>query len=466
MSRVVPATSPKNQVMTTILSEYYRSPLLAPAVSTDGEGQSPSGFFSFGKDIVCYGECSSGVAPDVQAAVDFDASKTTTVSDSEIRLPFDALGVVENLRREHYVKRLSFGQSDLAHNGLIRDAYYLLRAFMPVRIRRHLQRAYFKDWQNLPFPRWPVDVTVDCLHEAFLRLTMRAQGRDRVPFIWFWPEGASGCLILTHDVETAAGRDFAPALMDIDISHGFRASFQVVPEERYEVPDSFVREIRSRGFEFNIHDLNHDGRLFREKTEFLRHANRINEYVKRYDARGFRAGAMYRNQDWYDAFEFSYDMSVPNVAHLEPQRGGCCTVMPYFVGRILEIPLTTSQDYSIFHILNDYSIELWKKQIDLILRKNGLVSFITHPDYLIERRSRGVYESLLAYLREFVQRRGLWETVPGEVDRWWRARSEMKLVEDQRGWRIEGPESERACIAYATVEGERIVYTIDKASAR
>jgi len=452
--------------MTTILSEYYRSPLLAPAVSTDGEGQSPSGFFSFGKDIVCYGECSSGVAPDVQAAVDFDASKTTTVSDSEIRLPFDALGVVENLRREHYVKRLSFGQSDLAHNGLIRDAYYLLRAFMPVRIRRHLQRAYFKDWQNLPFPRWPVDVTVDCLHEAFLRLTMRAQGRDRVPFIWFWPEGASGCLILTHDVETAAGRDFAPALMDIDISHGFRASFQVVPEERYEVPDSFVREIRSRGFEFNIHDLNHDGRLFREKTEFLRHANRINEYVKRYNARGFRAGAMYRNQDWYDAFEFSYDMSVPNVAHLEPQRGGCCTVMPYFVGRILEIPLTTSQDYSIFHILNDYSIELWKKQIDLILRKNGLVSFITHPDYLIERRSRGVYESLLAYLREFVQRRGLWETVPGEVDRWWRARSEMKLVEDQRGWRIEGPESERARIAYATVEGERIVYTIDKASAR
>ena len=466
MSRVVPATSPKNQVMTTILSEYYRSPLLAPAVSTDGEGQSPSGFFSFGKDIVCYGECSSGVSPDVQAAVDFDASKTTTVSDSEIRLPFDALGVVENLRREHYVKRLSFGQSDLAHNGLIRDAYYLLRAFMPVRIRRHLQRAYFKDWQNLPFPRWPVDVTVDCLHEAFLRLTMRAQGRDRVPFIWFWPEGASGCLILTHDVETAAGRDFAPALMDIDISHGFRASFQVVPEERYEVPDSFVREIRSRGFEFNIHDLNHDGRLFREKTEFLRHANRINEYVKRYNARGFRAGAMYRNQDWYDAFEFSYDMSVPNVAHLEPQRGGCCTVMPYFVGRILEIPLTTSQDYSIFHILNDYSIELWKKQIDLILRKNGLVSFITHPDYLIERRSRGVYESLLAYLREFVQRRGLWETVPGEVDRWWRARSEMKLVEDQRGWRIEGPESERARIAYATVEGERIVYTIDKASAR
>ncbi len=40
---------------------------------------------------------------------------------------------------------------------------------------------------------------------------------------------------------------------------------------------------------------------------------------------------MYREQRWFDAFEFSYDMSVPNAAHLEPQRGGCCTVMPYFL---------------------------------------------------------------------------------------------------------------------------------------
>jgi hypothetical protein len=466
MNPFVTAISPKTQLMTRILSEYYRSPLISRTVSSDRDGKNATGFFRFGTDIVCYGECSSGAAPDIQAAADFDASKATTVSESEIRLPFDILDVVENLRREHYVKQLSFGQSGLTHNMLIRNAYYRLRAFLPVRVRRLLQRAYFNDWQNLSFPHWPVDFTVDSLHQAFLVLTMKAQGYDKVPFVWFWPDGASSCLILTHDVETAAGRDFTSSLMDIDIAHGFKASFQVVPEERYEVPDSFVSEIRSRGFEFNIHDLNHDGHLFEEKTEFLRQAKRINEYVKRFNARGFRAGAMYRNQDWYDAFEFSYDMSVPNVAHLEPQRGGCCTVMPYFVGRILEIPLTTSQDYSIFHILKDYSIELWKKQIDLIQQRNGLVSFITHPDYLIDLRSRGVYESLLAYLREIVHRKGMWETVPGEVDCWWRARSQMKLVEDNGGWRIEGPGSERARIAYATLDGDQIVYTIGEASVR
>jgi hypothetical protein len=465
MRPLVTALNLGDQPMTRILLDYYGSPLTSRTVSYGGEGRSAPGFFCFGTDIVCYGECSSGVASDVQAASAFDASKALTASDSEIHLPFDISDVLENLRRENYVKHLGYGQGKLTQNALIRDAYYLVRKLLPVWVRRHLQRAYFKDWQNLPFPHWPVDFTVDSLHEIFLQLTMRVQSCDKVPFIWFWPDGGSGCLIMTHDVETAAGRDFASSLMDIDSSHGFRASFQVVPEERYDIPDSFVSEIRSRGFEFNIHDLNHDGNLFQEKTEFLRHAKQINEYAKKYNARGFRAGAMYHNQDWYDAFEFSYDMSVPNVAHLEPQRGGCCTVMPYFVGKILEIPLTTSQDYSMFHILNNYSIDLWKKQIDLIQRRYGLLSFITHPDYLIDRRSQRVYESLLAYLRETIQRDGIWEALPGEVDRWWRARREMKLVEHHGGWRIEGPESERARVAYATVDGGRIVYTVDKAGS-
>ncbi len=103
-------------------------------------------------------------------------------------------------------------------------------------VRRYLQRSYFNGWRKLPFPKWPVDFTVDNLHEEYLRLLMQARGVTKMPFIWFWPDGASGSLILTHDVETAAGRDFTPTLMDLDASFGFRASIQVVPEKRYEVP--------------------------------------------------------------------------------------------------------------------------------------------------------------------------------------------------------------------------------------
>src|SRR5262249_140382 len=158
--------------------------------------------------------------------------------------------------------------------------------------------------------------------------------------IWFWPGGAPSCLIMTHDVETSAGRDFTFKLMDLDDAYGIKASYQVIPEKRYDIPNEYVSQIKSRGCEFNIHYLNHDGQLYSERTAFARRAAEINSYVHQYQTQGFRARAMYRKQDWYDVFEFSYDMSVPNVAHLEPFRGGCCTVMPYFIGKILELPLT------------------------------------------------------------------------------------------------------------------------------
>src|SRR6266478_6788332 len=78
----------------------------------------------------------------------------------------------------------------------------------------------------------------------------------------------------------------------------------------------------------------------------MRRAKRINRFAQEFGSSGFRSGALYRNLRWYDAFQFSYDMSVPNVAHLDPQDGGCCTIMPYFVGNLLEIPVTVTQDYS------------------------------------------------------------------------------------------------------------------------
>jgi hypothetical protein len=215
------------------------------------------------------------------------------------------------------------------------------------------------------------------------------------------------------------------------------------------------------GFEFNVHDLNHDGQLYQERGLFLERARKINEYIKKFGAKGFRAGVMYRNLDWYDAYEFSYDMSMPNVAHLEPQRGGCCTVFPYFVGKILEIPLTTCQDYSLFQILNDYSIDLWKQQIALIRKRNGLISFIAHPDYLMNSQARKVYESLLAYLRQIVEHDKIWMALPGEVDQWWRARSQMKLVAAGDTWKIEGPDCDRARIAYATLDGHGIKYSVE-----
>ena len=89
--------------------------------------------------------------------------------------------------------------------------------------------------------------------------------------------------------------------MDIDDAYNIKASFQVVPEGRYEVSDTFIRAIRDRGFEVNVQDLNHDGNLFRERSEFRRRAERINQYGASHGISGFRSAVLYRNLEWYDA---------------------------------------------------------------------------------------------------------------------------------------------------------------------
>jgi hypothetical protein len=311
-----------------------------------------------------------------------------------------------------------------------------------------------------------VDTTVEDICERLLLLSMKANGVERVPFIWFWPNGASGCFMMTHDVETRAGRDYCPDLMDIDDSFGIKASFEIVPEERYGVPSTLLELMRTRGFEIEIQDLNHDGRLFDDRTEFLRRVELVNRFGREYGALGFRAAALYRRPEWYGALEFAFDMSFPNVAPLDPQRGGCCSVMPFFIGDILELPVTTTQDYTLFHLLNQRSIDLWTTQIDRILGKNGLVSFIVHPDYIMEPDTASVYERLLDHLRSLHQKLPIWSALPSAVNSWWRARSKMSLVEDGDSWKIQGDDAGRAVLAYARNVDGSLVYELAKTRAR
>jgi hypothetical protein len=336
---------------------------------------------------------------------------------------------------------------------------------LPFGTRNYLKKLHLQGWENQSFPHWPVDCSVDDLTAQVLQLAVKSSPTGQIPFIWFWPEGSSSCAIMTHDVETESGQAFCSNLMDIDDSFGIKSSFQVVPEERYRVSEQFLSSIRERGFEVVVHDLNHDGHLYKDREQFLRRAAKINAYRKEYGADGFRAAVLYRKQVWYDALKFSYDMSVPNVAHLDPQHGGCCTVMPFFIGNVLELPVTTTQDYMLFHLLNDYSTSLWKRQIELIMEKHGLISFIVHPDYIVRARERLIYEELLGHLASLREKRNVWTATPGEVNCWWRQRAEMRLVEDGEDLRIEGTGKERASIAYASEQNGRLIFTLRTTSA-
>lgn len=440
-----------------LLDRYRCSEDLAQFALT-GELSSAFGFFRFGPNVTCYGQCSSSFPAKQVSDPLHDASDHVSINGRTVQLSFDPAQVIDNLRCENYSANSVNGEAAV---NILRRIYYFVRPLMPISLRRHFQKLYLLGWSERLFPAWPVDQTVENLFEELLVLAMKASNVRRVPFIWFWPDGAQSCTLLTHDVETRAGVEFCRQLMDLNDSFAIKASFQLVPEKRYSVPQHLLDSIRQRGFEVNIHDLNHDGHLFSNREEFLRRAKRINSYVRQFGALGFRSAVMFRNVNWYNALDISYDMSVPNVAHLDPQHGGCCTVMPFFVGNIVELPVTTTQDYTLFHILNDYSIQLWKEQISLIRKKHGLISFIIHPDYIIDEAPRSVYAKLLAHLCEMRSNRQTWITLPKEVAAWWRLRSELSIVHVAGSWRIVGEGHERARLAYAVLHNDHISYEVD-----
>jgi hypothetical protein len=418
-------------------------------------------YFHFGPDLVCYGQHAAGQPAAGGTHRLDDALRDVGLQGSTLQLPFNPSDIVDNLRYERYVPADPRNERRLWASSLLQSAYYLARPLLALSVRKHLQRARLRDWKDIRFPQWPVDPTVEGIFEELMALTLRSHSVDRIPFIWFWPGGAQSCVIMTHDVETAAGRDFCGDLMDLDDEYGIKASFQVVPEGRYEVSEGFLDSIRERGFEINVHDLNHDGKLFTNKKRFQRRAKRINHYGRKFRAEGFRSAVLYRNLEWLRTLDFAYDMSVPSVGHLEAQRGGCCSVMPFFIGEMTELPVTTTQDYALFHILNQYSIDLWKRQIAGITERHGLMSFIVHPDYIRPRRACDTYRKLLAYLADLRSEARPWFALPGAVSRWWRDRSRMKLVQRGKAWEIEGPNKEQARVAYASLVGNKVAYRLD-----
>jgi len=418
--------------------EYYHCPEKFADFRLDPQRQDGAepGYFSFGPGNILHGKVGSE-GRESAAGLLADAATRVRIEGRACILPFDPTEVANNLRLERYMDRAAKPVWKRAVRGL----YYALRPAFPVSFRRHLQKAWLKGWDKTPFPRWPVDRSVDQMFATLMRFALQASGEARIPFIWFWPEGKSSC-----------------AVMDINDSYGIKSSFQLIPDARYVVSDDDLAAIKGRGFEANVHDLKHDGHLYDSHEKFEESAARINQFGERFGSKGFRSAVLYRNQEWFGALKFSYDMSVPNVAHLDPQRGGCCTVMPYFVGDLLEIPVTATQDYTLFHVLGTHLHDLWQKQISQIMEQHGLISFIVHPDYLDTEDALKSYKALLAHLSELRAQAAVWIALPGEVDTWWRHRSEMKLVAEGAGWRVEGPEAERATVAYATLKDDKLAY--------
>ena len=332
-----------------------------------------------------------------------------------VSLPFDPSEAYRNYLSEAWAqgssaRRLSPGQLDL---------FYRVKRFFP-RTALLFARRLLMRWQGQPeFPALPLDTSVSQLLRFYAYCMLRARGAEEGEFVWFWPQGKRAALILTHDVEGVEGFRGALDLADLEEELGFRSSFNL--GAWYDVDPGFVRELTGRGFEIGLHSLHHDRSLFESRASFESQLPGIAGLRERLGAEGFRSPATHRVFDWLGELPVSYDCTIPNSDPYEPQPGGCCSVWPFFIGPVVELPYTLLQDHTVFALLGHRSPALWLEQAAAVEREHGLIQCPAHPDpgYMGDRERRAHYAE---FLRAMAEREHLWHALPREAAAWWRKR--------------------------------------------
>jgi len=249
-----------------------------------------------------------------------------------------------------------------------------------------------------------------------------------------WPERKQFALVLHHDVDTFKGHEKCRGLMELEEKMGFRSSFNFVPE-RYPVSSDLHRSLVERGFEIGVHGLKHDGKLFLSRKEFQKQAVRIRRYLDDWQSVGFVSPSMHRNLDWICELGIDHDTSTFDTDPFEPQPEGVKTIFPYWFnnnsnhGGFVELPYTLPQDFTLFVLMKERNIDIWKKKIDWIVEKGGMALSITHPDYMncnkgrctIEEYPMKYYEEFLDYTKGKYEGQ-FWNPLPKEMARFWKGR--------------------------------------------
>jgi len=328
-------------------------------------------------------------------------------------------------------------------------AYYFVRPIIPRKIQLLLRSGYREKQVLRTFPAWPIEPTI----VNTVRESLRAATRNgEVYRMSVWPEAKKFSFVITHDVEWDAGLRIAPSLSEIEQRHGFTSSFNIVPE-RYPIDWSIVEKLRAAGHEIGVHGLKHDGKLFQSYGIFKKRLVKIHQYAKEWGAVGFRSPSTLRSLEWMPELKFEYDSSFFDTDPYEPQPGGCCSIWPYFIGDLLELPMTMPQDHTVFEILGHKDVSLWKQKADWIIEHGGMILINVHPDYMNEERLK-LYEEFLVYLKG---KQGMWHAQPRDITRWWKDRTQSTLVRKNDTVSIQGPASGRARLLKTKVEGGILV---------
>ena len=298
--------------------------------------------------------------------------------------------------------------------------FYAVKRLIPRSLQLSARRALMRRQGTPEFPAWPLDTSVSRLLRFYAHCRLRARGSEQEEFVWFWPHAYRSAIVLSHDVESHEGIRLALELADLEQELGFRSCFNF--GGWYDVDPGVLRELTERGFEIGSHALVHDRSLFSSRGAFEQQLPALRDLHERLGAVGFRSPATHRVFDWLAELPVEYDCTIPNSDPYEPQPGGCCSVFPFWIGHVVELPYTLPQDHTLLTLLGRRSPELWLEQSAAIEREHGLIQCLSHPDrgYLGDADKRAVYAE---FLRGIAEREGIWRTLPRDAAAWWRERS-------------------------------------------
>jgi peptidoglycan/xylan/chitin deacetylase (PgdA/CDA1 family) len=305
--------------------------------------------------------------------------------------------------------------------------FYRAKPLIPRRAQMTARRAMARRQRSRHeaggrFPRWPVEPIIDLQRETLLRERVRRSDSGRVPVLGAWPDGHRFAWTLTHDVEAPKGLANVGRLLELERRHGVVSAWFLVADD-YDIGDDVMAAIRGAGGEIGLHGLHHDGSLFQSREHFERQLPRIHDRLRAWGAVGFRSPATHRNAAWMPELGAEYDSSFPDTHPFDAQPGGCCSILPYFLGDMVELPITLPQDHTLFELLGERDIALWRRKVAYIAACGGLVTVLVHPDYALTPERLRHYDELLTLL---CGRDGGWHALPRDVARWWRRRAELE----------------------------------------
>ena len=329
--------------------------------------------------------------------------------------------IINNLIYERYYKQSIPLQSRLPINY----------TKIPVPLRNFLFGMLLKLKTDPKWPEWPAEKSVELTRYLYIKSISMAY-KKKVPHVSFWPHGKKFAIAVTHDCDTHTSFKNIDKIRETERKYGIISSWNVL-SNKYRIDKEKLRKLKGEGCEIGLHDYNHDNKTpFLKKPRVIERIMSASKLVQEFGIKGYRSESLLRNKEFLELLSdyFYYDSSTCDTDIYSPvaMRSGTCTVFPFFIKNMVEIPITLPQDYRLMRLgkTKNEIFEIWKKKVDFLRQVNGAAVLLTHPDSHIFGNDKylDVYDRILKYATSLDDE---WNTTTYGIAKWWNERSKTLI---------------------------------------